>query len=220
MSSEDIIPGITPTRMQLLDLNQRLELANKGYELLSEKLEALTGELFSAIDTYKEARKRVEIAVQKSYKELRQLELQMGDFAISKVAMSYPRLFSIESQKRNMMGISVPIFRLTKEISKDSILNYSMSETTARFDTALLTFESALKAIVDLAEIHSSLTRLAKEITDTKRRVNALNYIIIPRIRATVAWIKLTLAEQERESFVRLKKVKKKISANSMSESG
>lgn len=87
-----------------------------------------------------------------------------------------------------------------------------MRETTARFDKALKIFENTLQAIVSLAEIQSTLTRLAREIIETKRRVNALNYIIIPRIQATVSWIKLTLAEREREAFVRLKKVKKKLS--------
>jgi V/A-type H+-transporting ATPase subunit D len=111
------------------------------------------------------------------------------------------------------MGISVPVFQIRQEtFYQDDFIYYSMRETTARFDTALKIFENALQAIVSLAEIQSTLTRLAREIIETKRRVNALNYIIIPRIEATVRWIQLTLAEREREAFVRLKKVKKKLS--------
>ncbi len=213
MSTENIIPGITPTRMQLLELKQRLELANKGYELLSEKLEALTGELFSTVMLYKEKRDKVQGSIKDSQDQLFQLKLQMGEFTVQNVALSFPRKLRIDSMSRRLMGISVPVFQIHKEVSfrKDSIY-YSMYETTAKFDSALKIFEDALQAIIYLAEIQSTLTRLAKEIIETKRRVNALNYIIIPRIEATVRWIKLSLAERERESFVRLKKIKKKLS--------
>ncbi|MFX1517491.1 MAG: V-type ATP synthase subunit D [Promethearchaeota archaeon] len=213
MSTENIIPGITPTRMHLLELKHRLELANKGYELLSEKLEALTGELFSTVMEYKQKREKVQEAIKDSQNQYLQLQLQMGDFGVQKVALGYPRKFTLESVSRRLMGISVPVFQIRQEPSfQDDLLCYSMRETTARFDMSLKSFENTLLVIVGLAEIQSTLTRLAKEIIETKRRVNALNYIIIPRIEATVSWIKLTLAEREREAFVRLKKVKKKLS--------
>lgn len=213
MSTENIIPGITPTRMQLLELKQRLELANKGYELLSEKLEALTGELFSTVMLYKQKREKVQETINDSQDQFIQLQLQMGEFSVKKVAFGYPRKFRLESVSRRLMGISVPVFQIRQEtFYQEDIIYYSMRDTTARFDTALETFENALKAIVSLAEIQSTLTRLAREIIETKRRVNALNYIIIPRIKATVRRITLTLAEREREAFVRLKKVKKKLS--------
>ncbi|MHA2203602.1 MAG: V-type ATP synthase subunit D [Candidatus Hodarchaeales archaeon] len=213
MSTENIIPGITPTRMQLLELKQRLELANKGYELLSEKLEALTGELFSTVMLYKQKREKVQETIKESQNQFIQLQLQMGEFTVHRVAYGYPRKYSLESMSRRLMGISVPVFQIRQEtFYQDDFIYYSMRETTARFDTALKIFENALQAIVSLAEIQSTLTRLAREIIETKRRVNALNYIIIPRIEATVRWIQLTLAEREREAFVRLKKVKKKLS--------
>ncbi len=213
MSTENIIPGITPTRMQLLELKQRLELANKGYELLSEKLEALTGELFSTVMLYKEKRENVQETIKESQDQFIQLQLQMGEFTVNRIAYGYPRKYSLESMSRRLMGISVPVFQIRQEtFYQEDLIYYSMRETTARFDTALKIFENALQAIVSLAEIQSTLTRLAREIIETKRRVNALNYIIIPRIGATVRWIHLTLAEREREAFVRLKKVKKKLS--------
>jgi len=213
LSSEDIISGITPTRMQLLELKERLQLASKGHELLSEKLEALTGELFSTVTDYKKKRIKVREQIVEANKSLNQLQIQMGEFGVQKISLSYPRKFKIERTKKNLMGISIPIFNVKKEeaLKKDQIL-YSMHDTTARFDLALELFEKSLLDLIELAEVQSKLTRLAREITETKRRVNALNYIIIPRIEATISWIKLTLAEREREAFVRLKKVKKKIS--------
>ncbi len=213
MSTEEIIPGITPTRMQLLELNQRLELATKGYELLSEKLEALTGELLTSVNTYKEKREKALEKTRLAQDEYRKLELQLGITELRGVVSNFKQAYQLESKKRSLMGISVPMFNLidTEEDNQKNI-SYSLKRTTAKFDKNLFLFKECLQAIIQLAEVQSAISRLSKEIIETKRRVNALNYIIIPRIVATVKWIRLTLAERERESFVRLKKVKKKIS--------
>ncbi|MHA2345766.1 MAG: V-type ATP synthase subunit D [Candidatus Hodarchaeales archaeon] len=213
MSTEEIIPGITPTRMQLLELNQRLELATKGYELLSEKLEALTGELLTSVDLYKDRRQKALEKTIKADSKYRKLDLQLGTTVLQEVVKNYSRKFLLDKKKRSLMGISVPLFSLqTSESEKNEKMDYSLRKTSVKFDNNIITFKTALEDIIELAEVQTTLSRLSKEIIETKRRVNALNYIIIPRIEATVKWIKLTLAERERESFVRLKKVKKKIS--------
>jgi V/A-type H+-transporting ATPase subunit D len=216
MSTEDIISGITPTRMQLLELNQRLELATKGYELLSEKLEALTGELLTFVTKYKEKRDDALTQTLLAQNEYRKLELQLGVTELNGVISNYSYISQLDSKKRSLMGISVPIFTLKEtEVSTNIDGNYPLKNTSAKFDESIILFRKTLQATIELAEVQSALSRLAKEIIETKRRVNALNYIIIPRIEATVKWIRLTLAERERESFVRLKKVKKKISGSS-----
>ncbi len=213
MSTEDIIPGITPTRMQLLELNQRLELATKGYELLSEKLEALTGELLTSVNAYKERREKALEKTTLAQDEYRKLELQLGTTELRGVVSNFKQVYHLESKKRSLMGISVPMFHLIDPESENTNnASYSLKRTSAKFDENLFLFKDSLQAIIQLSEVQSTISRLAKEIIETKRRVNALNYIIIPRIKATVKWIRLTLAERERESFVRLKKVKKKIS--------
>ena len=213
MSTEEIIPGITPTRMQLLELNQRLELATKGYELLSEKLEALTGELLTSVNAYKERRVKALEKTRLAQDEYKKLELQLGMAEIRGVVSNFKQVYHLESKKRSLMGISVPMFNLIDTDEKDKQgVSYSLKRTSAKFDENLFLFKESLQAIIQLAEVQSTISRLSKEIIETKRRVNALNYIIIPRIKATVRWIRLTLAERERESFVRLKKVKKKIS--------
>ncbi|PWI49639.1 V-type ATP synthase subunit D [Candidatus Heimdallarchaeota archaeon B3_Heim] len=213
MSTEEIIPGITPTRMQLLELNQRLELATKGYKLLSEKLEALTGELLTSVNVYKERREKALEKTKLAQDEYRKLELQIGTTELRGVVSNFKQVYHLESKKRSLMGISVPMFHLVvPESENTNIASYSLKRTSAKFDENLFLFKESLQAIIQLSEVQSTISRLAKEIIETKRRVNALNYIIIPRIEATVKWIRLTLAERERESFVRLKKVKKKIS--------
>ncbi|MHA1976147.1 MAG: V-type ATP synthase subunit D [Candidatus Hodarchaeales archaeon] len=212
MSTEEIIPGVTPTRMQLLELNQRLELATKGYELLSEKLEALTGELLTSVNVYKERREKALEKTELAQDEYRKLELQLGIAEIRGVVTNFKQVYHLESKKRSLMGITVPMFNLIDTDEDQKNVSYSLKRTSAKFDENLFLFKESLQAIIQLAEVQSTISRLSKEIIETKRRVNALNYIIIPRIDATVKWIRLTLAERERESFVRLKKVKKKIS--------
>ncbi|MCK5344936.1 MAG: V-type ATP synthase subunit D, partial [Candidatus Heimdallarchaeota archaeon] len=145
--------------------------------------------------------------------EYRKLELQLGTTELRGVVSNFKQVYHLESKKRSLMGISVPMFHLIDPESENTNnASYSLKRTSAKFDENLFLFKDCLQAIIQLSEVQSTISRLAKEIIETKRRVNALNYIIIPRIKATVKWIRLTLAERERESFVRLKKVKKKIS--------
>ncbi|MHA2093164.1 MAG: V-type ATP synthase subunit D, partial [Candidatus Hodarchaeales archaeon] len=112
MSTEEIIPGVTPTRMQLLELNQRLELATKGYELLSEKLEALTGELLTSVNVYKERREKALEKTELAQDEYRKLELQLGIAEIRGVVTNFKQVYHLESKKRSLMGITVPMFNL------------------------------------------------------------------------------------------------------------
>lgn len=209
MSTEDIIPGITPTRMQLLALKDRRNLAEKGYQLLSEKLEAITSELFSAVVKYREAVSGIRESILETENQINELGLQMGEGAIQRVAVNFPRKFMIKTKQKNLMGVKIP--KLSLEKLESGKIPYSIRETTSLFDISIIQFEKTLKDLIMLAEIQSLIQRLAHEISETKRRVNALNYIIIPRLDATINWIQLSLAERERESFVRLKKVKQRL---------
>ncbi|MHA2052503.1 MAG: V-type ATP synthase subunit D, partial [Candidatus Hodarchaeales archaeon] len=162
---------------------------------------------------YKDRRQKALEKTIKANSEYRKLDLQLGTTVLQEVVKNYSRKFLLDKKKRSLMGISVPLFSLqTSESEKNEKMDYSLRKTSVKFDNNIITFKTALEDIIELAEVQTTLSRLSKEIIETKRRVNALNYIIIPRIEATVKWIKLTLAERERESFVRLKKVKKKIS--------
>lgn len=213
MSTVQIIEGVNPTRMELLALKDRLKLAEKGYDLLKEKLEALTNELFIVITRYREISDRARKILQEADQALTEARMVMGTLKIKEVSLEVPQVYSVDVRTKNLMGVAVPFLQLKKDASIDSEVRYSLRDTPAKLDDAVLKFEEALSYIIRLAETLSALTRLSQEITDTKRRVNALNYVIIPRIKATTDWISLTLAEREREEFVRLKKIKKKLQA-------
>jgi V/A-type H+-transporting ATPase subunit D len=109
-----------------------------------------------------------------------------------------------------MMGVRVPVLSVEQSSPE---LPYSLSDSSTKFDVMGEKFKDALKAIVRLAEIESTVKRLASEIERTKRRVSALETVVIPKLDATVRYVKLALEEREREDFVRLKMVRDWITA-------
>ena len=198
--------NVNATRMELISLRNRKKLAQNGYELLNKKLETLTAELFSILQQFKELNKQVRPALKEATEALTLAEMAMGPLKVREIAESIPETISVEAVTRSLMGVRVPKIQLVEK-EHDNIL-YSLSNTSAYLDMAQQKFINALKLVVQLAEYQSTISRLSVEIQSTKRRVNALKNIVIPRFEATIEYIKLTLAEREREEFVRLKKVK------------
>jgi len=105
------------------------------------------------------------------------------------------------------MGVKVPILRAKDEAREESI-PYNVVDTTAKMDEAIKKFQQAIKVIIRLAETETAVRKLAEEIDITKRRVNALKYIVIPRIENTIRYIQFHLEEVAREDFFRLKRIK------------
>jgi V/A-type H+-transporting ATPase subunit D len=196
--------------MELISLKTRKKLAENGYELLNKKLETLTNELFTILNSYREVQKNIKVAIQKASRALTKAEMVMGSLRVKEASLAYSQGITLEARSRSLMGVKVPIISISQ---KEIIQPYSFIDTSVTLDEAVKTFQKALELIIKLGEVQSTITRLASEIQSTKRRVNALKNIVIPRFDATIRWIALTLGEQEREEFVRLKKVKAKIEA-------
>jgi len=129
--------------------------------------------------------------------------------------LGVPYSIDLRTETKNIMGVRVPLLQLEQPPQESPQLFYGFSDTSAKLDECVEAFRVVIERVIRLAEIQSALTRLAQEISDTKRRVNALNYILIPRLESFIAWINLMLTEREREEFVRLKKIKKRLEAAS-----
>lgn len=200
-----ILPGTKTTRMELLALKNRMKLAERGHDLLREKRDSLIMEFFNAIAEIKDARERVDETLADAFSALTQAKMVMGPAKV--VEFSYASKFAAELHinTRSMMGVRVPVLSVEQHIPD---LPYSLSDSSAKFDVMSQKFKEALKAIVRLAEVESTVKRLALEIERTKRRVSALETVVIPRLDATVRFVKLALEEREREDFVRLKMVR------------
>lgn len=197
--------------MELLGLRSRRRLAQNGYDLLNRKLETLTAELFSILSKFKEVNEQIRNALKTAGAELSKTEMRMGPLRVKEVSQGFSRTVGIEASSRSLMGVKVPRISLIKDGTTK--IQYSLTDTSAQLDEAVSKFDKALELIVRLGEVQSTISKLAAEIQSTKRRVNALKNIVIPRLDATISYIKLSLAEREREEFVRLKKVKANLEA-------
>ena len=200
------------TRMELLALKKKVKLAIKGHKLLKEKRDALVSEFFKLIDNLKEIRKEMEDKIATAYKSLILAQAISGSSEVSLAANSISSSGSIEFQPNNIMGVKVPIFKFEKEKTTVAEKGYSLISTSLELDTAAKNFEDVLEIIVKLAEAEATVRMLAEEIKKTKRKVNALERILIPRLNDDIIYIKMRLEEMERENFSRLKVIKKRIS--------
>ncbi len=205
--SAGIIAGVRPTRMELLALKERRELAARGYELLREKQDALVREFFAILSEAKKAREEMETILSESFTSLMEAKLVEGGVKLEELAQGAKSDMDFEVETRNLMGVTVPIFRVTQKEELPTI-HYSLVGTSAAVDRAAKRVRIALEKVVRLAEVEASVKRLAAEIEKTKRRVNALNYVVLPRINNTIRYIELMLEEQEREDLFRMKRVK------------
>jgi V/A-type H+-transporting ATPase subunit D len=207
--AQEMIEGINPTRMELLKLKDREKLAVKGHSLLKEKRNALIMEFFNILERVKGSRESVDETLKEAYRDLTAAQIVMGDLAVKKSAMSVKESVEVDIDSRSIMGVVVPV--IDSDINQRTMVErgYGFLDTSVKLDEAASKFEESIKLIIELGEIEKTIMLLAGEIESTKRRVNALEHIIIPKVGNTVKYIEMRLEEMERENFVRLKMIKK-----------
>ena len=212
--AEEILEGINPTRMELLALKKRQNLAVKGHSLLKEKRDALIKEFFFFLDRVKGARSDVELTLNEAYEALTLAQIQLGDLAVQKTALSVKESVDVNVTSRNIMGVPVPL--CDTEFDSRTLVDrgYGFSDTSIQLDNAAKKFEDSVKMIIELGEIEKTIFLLADEIESTKRRVNALEHVMIPKLENTVKSIDMRLQEMERENFVRLKMIRSTLEQN------
>jgi V/A-type H+-transporting ATPase subunit D len=193
--------------MELILLQRRRQLAEKGHNLLKEKRDALVMEFFSTLEDIRKLREDVNTSLQTAFRALLEAKMVLGPAKLTELSSDLPYSFQIEADTKNIMGVRVPILKAKEETLADA-LPYNMIDTTAKMDEAIKKFQHAMRLIVRLAETETAVRKLAEEIDKTKRRVNALKYIIIPRIENTIVYIQFHLEEVAREDFFRLKRIK------------
>ncbi len=206
--AENIIEGVKPTRMELLALRKKKKLAVKGHKLLGEKRDALVMQFFEIIKTCDTLRNDVNSKMTEAFETLIDAEMIMGRDAVADITYSIPQIQNVPTEVVNIMGVHVPKIQ-SGVITTPKEPVYGYLQTTARLDEATDQFRDALKKILELAEVEGSIEQLANEIEKTKRRVNALEHIFIPRLNSTQKYIEMQLQEREREDFFRRKHIKK-----------
>ncbi len=205
---EEVIEGINPTRMELLSIRKRKKLAEKGHKLLSEKRDALVVQFFEIIKDRNTVRERADRDLRRSYSQLVEAQMIMGQEGVEDATGSIPALGDVPMRTVNIMGVHVPKVDYDAIPSRSGEPLYGFIGTSAKLDEASDRFRKLLIDILKLAEIEGTIERLAIEIEKTKRRVNALEHIFIPRLKATEKYIEMQLQEREREDFFRRKRIK------------
>ncbi|HMK47566.1 MAG TPA: V-type ATP synthase subunit D [Methanocella sp.] len=200
--------NIKPTRSELLELKKRIALSQSGHKLLKMKRDGLIMEFFEIMDKAKNARaelmKSYEVATQK-IAIARAVE---GNMAVTSAAFSLKEQPEINLESKNVMGVVVPKIESSGIQKPLQERGYGIIGTTSRIDEASEAYEKLVEQIIISAEIESAMKKLLEDIEKTKRRVNALEFKVIPELKEAEQFIKLRLEEMERENTFRLKKIK------------
>ncbi len=201
---------VQPTRMELIKLRRRITMAKKGHALLKMKRDGLIMEFRTILE---DAKRVIDEMVQRYREAQEKLALAMaadGVVAVKSIALSVDKEPSFTLKRKNIMGVVVPVIK--REIVRKSVAerNYGIIGTTARIDEAVEAYEALIDAILEVAEIETTLKRLIDEIERTKRRVNALEFRVIPSMEDAARYITFKLEEMDRENIIRLKKIKGK----------
>ncbi|HZK35116.1 MAG TPA: V-type ATP synthase subunit D [Bacillota bacterium] len=203
---------VNPTRMELSLLKKRLSVATRGHKLLKDKRDEMMRRFIDLIKENKEVREEVE----------EELTQALGNFVLARALMSdeflegaimFPtRTVELTRYKRNIMSVDVPKLEYEeKSLEGVSSYPYGFANTSGELDGAIATLSGLLPRLLKLAEIEKTCQLLADEIEKTRRRVNALEFVMIPQLEETIRYITMKLDENERSSRIRLMKVKEMI---------
>ena len=196
---------VFPTKANLMNTKKSLELAKLGYDLMDRKRNILMREMMSLIDEAQMLQTEIGEAYAAAYQALKTASLNLGDCA--RFAGAIPVDNSVSVEYKSVMGVEVPTVTLGDY--KTDVRSFGFMATNADFDEACLRFNEVKTLTVRLAQIESSVYRLADAVKKTQKRSNALNNIMIPRLTQTVKYISEALDEKEREDFSRLKVTKR-----------
>ena len=197
--------NIKATRMELLSTKKKSVLAQRGHKLLKNKQDQLMQSFLKLIEEAKGKRKEVEERIKEVYNEFISAKAVMGKEEIDYALSSSLKEGRLEVETKTIAGVRLPKFKYTPPPFK---LRYSLLTTSPQLDKALLMLSKLIKELVELAEFEISILRLGKEIENTRRRVNALEHILIPELEETVKYIQMKLDEIERSAFVTLSRLK------------
>lgn len=210
------IANVNPTRMELTRLKKRLKTARRGHKLLKDKRDELMKQFLEVVKENKRLRLLVEEGVTRMYGSFIVASAKLGESAVSEALMAPKTYGVLKVAGKNIMSVNVPLFSyeikaatVSGEGGSDSdIYPYGFAYTTADLDLAVEESTALLPLMIRLAEVEKTADMLADEIEKTRRRVNALEYIMIPQFEDKIKEITLKLEENERGNTTRLMKVK------------
>jgi len=202
------IRDIKPTRSELIQLKRKIRLSERGYNILKMKRDGLILEFFNVLEKAKTTREDLQDRQQKAARMSDLANTVEGAIAMKSAAFSVKETPSIALKSKNIMGVVVPQIEATKVRKGIFERGYGILATSSVTDETATAYEELVDAVIKSAEIETTMKRLLDEIESTKRRVNALEFKVIPELTAARDFIKMRLDEMEREELFRLKKIK------------
>ena len=200
-----MILEVNATRMELLRLRKRLRLARRGYDLLKRKQDELMRQFLEFIERIGDLRKQIEDRLAVAHRGFLMSRSVMDRESMEEAIMFPNQRLTLSVATLPVMNLRLPQFDVK---SHGKVHSYGLMNTSAELDSALGAYSELLPEMLRLAEIERSVELLANEIETTRRRVNALEYILIPNLEDTIKYITMRLDEMERSNLSRLMKVK------------
>jgi V/A-type H+-transporting ATPase subunit D len=199
---------VNPTRMELTRLKKRLKVAQRGHKLLKDKQDELIKKFIDMVKRNKALRDEVEIELKAALKNFVMARAMMSGESLE-ASLMYPLgRFDVEVGKRNIMSVMVPTIKAISKEEQGARLPYGFVATSGELDNAISILSGMMQKLMELAEVEKSCQLMASEIEKTRRRVNALEHIMIPQMIEKIKYITMKLDENERGNLTRLMKIK------------
>lgn len=203
------IMNVNPTRMQLSKLKKQLKTAVRGHKMLKDKRDELMRQFLELVRENKELRERVEAQLKDCNDHFVNASAVMSKQSLDASLMSPKQQVSIETSSSNVMSVDIPVFSWdTRTSSEGDIFPYGYAFTSFELDDAVMSLNNLLPDMIKLAQLEKSCELMSAEIEKTRRRVNSLEHVMIPRYQETIKYISMKLEENDRSSRTRLMKVK------------
>lgn len=203
---------VNPTRMELNRLKKRLVMAQRGHKLLKDKRDELIRQFMILVRKNKDLREHIEEELSGAFARFLLARAVMPAETLEEALMYPTRVLQLEVERQNIMSVFAPRFKwIEGEASrgeKASIYPYGFVGTSAELDTSIETLSNILDQLMELAEVEKAVQLMAEEIEKTRRRVNALEHVLIPKLEETIKYITMKLDESERGALTRLMKIK------------
>lgn len=206
--------NVNPTRMELRRLKTRLKTATRGHKLLKDKSDEMIRQFMVYVRENKRLREEIEAELSSALKGFTLARAVSSNAVIEEAVMMPATKAEISLSSANVMSVEVPSISVVEHEGQDKY-PYSFDTVTSELDASIGTLSTLLVKLVKLAEVEKTCNMLADEIEKNRRRVNALEYVMIPQIEETIKYINMKLDENERASTIRLMKVKSMIEQKS-----
>ena len=207
-----VMSDIKPTRMELKKTKARLKTATRGHKLLKDKRDELMRNVLQIVRENKALRQKVEKGLEEAMARMADASRLMSPEILEQSLLCPKQGVEVDIQLKNIMSVNIPEYRFrTRTDAAEDIYPYGYAMTSGELDESIDRLNEVFRDMLELARAEKSMQLMAAEIERTRRRVNALEYVMIPQMQDTIRYITMKLEENERSTTTRLMKVKDQI---------